>query len=171
MVVSNRNLLFKGSIFRGYVSFREGSNYSEWHVASPVFFQPKIIPPPPHNVRHPSWRIRPSSGVLARETLRCGVAIQYNRPCEERRLPGTFATTRDVGCQVLTEKKRWKTCVFFSMFFLLGVFWGTRSCHIIYIHKISFPKTNGWNPKKLVVWVDVLPFLLRVYVQVLALGH
>ena len=25
MVVSNRNLLFQGSIFRGYVSFREGS--------------------------------------------------------------------------------------------------------------------------------------------------
>ena len=25
MMVSNRNLLFQGSIFRGYVSFREGS--------------------------------------------------------------------------------------------------------------------------------------------------
>ena len=25
MVVSNRNLLFKGSIFRGYVSFKEGT--------------------------------------------------------------------------------------------------------------------------------------------------
>ncbi len=27
MVVSNRNLLFQGSIFRCYVSFREGTSY------------------------------------------------------------------------------------------------------------------------------------------------
>ena len=27
MVVSNRNLLFKESVFRGYVSFREGNSY------------------------------------------------------------------------------------------------------------------------------------------------
>ena len=28
-MVSNRNLLFKGSIFRGYVSFREGSPFQK----------------------------------------------------------------------------------------------------------------------------------------------
>ena len=32
MVVSNRNLLFKGSIFRGYVSFREGKEGNPWKL-------------------------------------------------------------------------------------------------------------------------------------------
>ena len=51
------------------------------------------------------------------------MAIQYNRPCEERRLPSrTFATTRDVGCQVLTKKSDGIPVFFFYFFFLLGVF-------------------------------------------------
>ena len=39
MVVSNRNLLFQGSIFRGYVSFREGTSslgLESWeHISNP----------------------------------------------------------------------------------------------------------------------------------------
>ena len=36
MVVSNRNLLFQRSIFRCYVSFREGKSYI-WHIFGPMF--------------------------------------------------------------------------------------------------------------------------------------
>ncbi len=38
MMVSNRNLLFQGSIFRGYVSFREGIpkfHLTNWHIRWP----------------------------------------------------------------------------------------------------------------------------------------
>ena len=38
-IISNRNLLFQGSIFRGYVSFREGSN---WKEKSSSFFQLRL---------------------------------------------------------------------------------------------------------------------------------
>ena len=40
MVVSNRNLLFQGSIFRGYVSFREGTllSCSSFELTSGVMF-------------------------------------------------------------------------------------------------------------------------------------
>ena len=61
------------------------------------------------------------------------MAIQYNRPCEGRRLPGTSATTRDVGCQVL-RKKRWNTCVF-SMFFVGGFLRYNKLSHQIFIKK------------------------------------
>ena len=38
MVVSNRNLLFQGSIFRGYVSFREGIYVMDYHFLTPHRF-------------------------------------------------------------------------------------------------------------------------------------
>ena len=36
MMVSNRNLLFQGSIFRGYVSFREGNGWSNFLWINPM---------------------------------------------------------------------------------------------------------------------------------------
>ena len=51
MVVSNRNFLFQGFIFRGYVSFREGSYYflergmvHWWSCTAPVFFFEHLLP-------------------------------------------------------------------------------------------------------------------------------
>ena len=96
------------------------------------------------------------------------MAIQYNRPCEGRRLPGTSATTRDVGCQVLRKKKRWNTCVF-SMFFVGGFLRYNKLSHQIFIKKHS-PKTNGWNPKNW--WFESMffPFVKGVFSRFIALG-
>ena len=52
-VISNRNLLFQGSIFRGYVSFREGSSFclkiNGWNLKIDLSLKRKIIlnPEPP----------------------------------------------------------------------------------------------------------------------------
>ena len=48
MVVSNRNLLFQGSIFRGYVSFREGKyNFepSKIHQADVLHWKSRVFAP------------------------------------------------------------------------------------------------------------------------------
>ena len=72
-----------------------------------------------------------SSFDFKQKTVRCGVAIQYNRPCEGRRLPGTlFCNYKRCGLPGFKEKN--DGIPVFFLCFLLGVFWGTTSCHIRY---------------------------------------
>ena len=58
-MVSNRNLLFQGSIFRGYVSFREGSY--KWNRIS-------ISIHPPHLATTPQIAASNSQGLVTRWT-------------------------------------------------------------------------------------------------------
>ena len=102
--------------------------------------------------------------------VRCGVAIQYSQPCEERRSPGTFATTRDVGCQVLTKKSDGIPLVFVCVWSFCWDFWGTTNCHIRFQFNNIPESTNRWVPRKMGGLGRCSSLSLRVYFQVTVLG-
>ena len=78
MVVSNRNLIFQRSIFRGYVSFREGNDIHLWQaIAWSCFVSPGEIDSKELKVAMRALGFEPKKAAGLGQIFRMGFGVGF----------------------------------------------------------------------------------------------